>query len=184
MKEKTSKEAIVQDASWSQKKDKIFALKIADLLNEAGRSDEIVFDHKFSDQLPNLDDEWVSWSLSVQSLDEHSLLGTLEDVSATMHDACESCGVGFVRTVHIPLYTSRFVFEKDISEDEKVSSEDPLLYIDSKDETINIEDMIVQAILLNDPFVKRCDQCAKRLDAIDDDEDLGEFVAKGNITFS
>ena len=38
-------------------KDKVFKVKIADLLNETGRQDEIVFEHKFSDQLPNLDEE-------------------------------------------------------------------------------------------------------------------------------
>jgi hypothetical protein len=43
--------------------------------------------------------------------------------------------------------------------------------------------MIVQAILLNDPFVKRCNACSKRLEEADDD-DLDEFVSTGNITFS
>jgi hypothetical protein len=44
--------------------------------------------------------------------------------------------------------------------------------------------MIVQAILLNDPFVKRCDVCSKRLENVHDDDDLDEFVSTGNITFS
>jgi uncharacterized metal-binding protein YceD (DUF177 family) len=102
-----------------------------------------------------------------------------------MQETCESCGAHFTRSIIIPSYVSRFVFEKDVSDDEKVSSEDPLLYIDSKDETINIEDMIVQAILLNDPFVKRCDACTQRLDLLDDDEDdLDECASIGNITFS
>jgi hypothetical protein len=41
-------------------KDKIFKIKIADLLNETGKEDQIVFEHKFSDQLPNLDDEGIA----------------------------------------------------------------------------------------------------------------------------
>jgi hypothetical protein len=41
-------------------KDKIFKIKIADLLNETGRQDEIVFEHKFSDQLPNLDTQGIT----------------------------------------------------------------------------------------------------------------------------
>jgi hypothetical protein len=32
--------------------------------------------------------------------------------------------------------------------------------------------------------VKRCDACTKRLESIDDEDDLGEFQAKWNITFS
>jgi uncharacterized metal-binding protein YceD (DUF177 family) len=72
------------------------------------------------------------------------------------------------------------VKEKEASETEEV-----LFFIDSKAETINIEDMVVQAILLDEPFVKRCDACIKRLASIEDDEDdLGEFQSKGNINFS
>ena len=41
-------------------KDRIFKIKIADLLNETGRQDEIVFEHKFSDQLPHLDDQCIT----------------------------------------------------------------------------------------------------------------------------
>jgi hypothetical protein len=41
-------------------KDKVFKIKIADLLNETGREDQITFEHKFSDQLPNLDTEGIS----------------------------------------------------------------------------------------------------------------------------
>lgn len=165
-------------------KDKVFKLKIADLLNETGRSDEIVFENKFSDQLPNIDDDWVSGVLSVQSLDAYSLLWTLTDIKATLHEVCDSCWTSYTRVVEIPSYIARFVLEKNITEEEKTACEDPILFIDSKNETINIEDMIVQAILLNDPFVKRCDVCAKRLETIDDDDDLDEFVSTWNITFS
>lgn len=166
-------------------KDKVFKVKIADLLNETGKEDQIHFDHKFSDQLPNLGDEGMAGTFTIHSLDNASLLGTLTDITASFHEVCESCGTAFDRDVEIPSYTARFVFDKDISEKEKTESEEALLYIDPKDETINIEDMVVQAILLNDPFVKRCPKCAKRLEAAGDDEDdLEEFTSKGNITFS
>lgn len=171
-------------SSWT-KKDKVFKIKIADLLNETGRQDEIVFEHKFSDQLPNLDVEGVTWTFTIQSLDATSLLGTLSDVQASFHEICDSCGASFIRSVHVPLYTGRFVFEDEIAKKEALESDEVLFYIDSKSETINIEDMVVQAILLDDPFVKRCTACTKRLASLDDDEeDLGEFEAKGNIIFS
>lgn len=165
-------------------KDKLFKMKIADLLNETGKQDEIVFEHKFSDQLPNLDDEGTSWNFTIQSLDNTSLLGTLTDVHASFHETCDSCGASFVRKVDIPSYTARFVFEDDTKKKEVINSEEVLFYIDSKSETINIEDMVVQSILLNDPFVKRCNACTKRLENVNDDDDLEEFTAKWNITFS
>lgn len=179
----------MKDSSWGMKKpttqkDKLFKMKIADLLNEAGRQDEIVFEHKFSDQLPNLDENGISLTFTIQSLDNTSLLGTLTDVRANFHETCDSCGVSFVRKVDVPSYTARFVFEDDAKNKEVIDSEEVLFYIDSKSETINIEDMVVQSILLNDPFVKRCDACTKRLESVSDDDDLEEFTSKGNITFS
>lgn len=112
-------------------------------------------------------------------MDNTSLLGTLSDIHASFHEVCDSCGATFLRSVDVPLYTGRFVFEDEVKKKEAPESEEVLFYIDSKSETINIEDMVVQAILLNDPFVKRCDACTKRLASIDDDEeDLGEFEAK------
>ena len=82
------------------------------------------------------------------------------------------------------MYTARFVFEDEVKKKEAPESEEVLLFIDSKAETINIEDMVAQAILLDDPFVKRCDACTKRLANVSDDDDLDEFQAKGNIIFS
>ncbi len=166
-------------------KDKVFKIKIADLLNETGKQDQIVFEHKFSDQLPNLDDEGIAWTFTVQSLDNTSLLGTLTDVTARFHETCDSCGAAYMRSVDVPSYEARFVFEDEVKKKEAPESEEVLFFIDSKTETINIEDMVVQAILLNDPFVKRCDACTKRLADLDDDEDdLGEFESKWNINFS
>lgn len=169
------------------KKDKSFNIKIADLLNEAGREDHIDFEHKFSDQLSNMDDTGMSWAFTIQSLDKTSLFGTLSDVKAAFHETCDSCAKSFVRSVHIPVYTARFVFEDDIKKNKESSedNEEVLFFIDPKVELINIEDMVVQAILLNDPFVKRCEGCTKRLENLsDEEEDLGTFESTGNITFS
>lgn len=166
-------------------RDKVFKIKIADLLNETGRQDEIVFEHKFSDQLPNLDDEGITWTFTVQSLDNTSLLGTLHDITANFHEVCDSCAASFLRSVHVPSYVARFTFEEEIKKEKDVNeSEEVLFYIDSKAETINIEDMVVQSILLNDPFVKRCATCTKRVqDTADNEDDLWEFHAQGNVVF-
>jgi len=180
----------MKDSSWTKKekvviKDKIFKIKIADLLNETGKQDEIIFEHKFSDQLPNLDAEGITWTFVIQSLDNTSLLGTLTDVTARFHETCDSCAASFMRSVHVPSYTGRFVFEDELKKKEAPESDEVLFFIDPKAETINIEDMVVQAILLDDPFVKRCDACMKRLaNTSDDEDDLGVFESKWNINFS
>lgn len=186
MKDKT----IIKDLSWTKKnpsswiKDKVFKIKIADLLNETGRQDEITFEHKFSDQLPNLDDEGIAWNFAIQSLDKTSLLGTLTDVAWSFHETCDSCGASFMRKVYVPSYIGRFIFEDDLKKKEAPESEEVLFYINAKIEVINIEDMVVQALLLNEPFVKRCDVCTKRLENVSDDDELEEFETKWNIIFS
>jgi len=118
-------------------------------------------------------------------LNDTSLLGTLTDVTASFHETCESCGASFLRSVNIPSYTARFVFEDEVKkEKDAVETDEVVFLIDPKAEIINIEDMVVQSILLNDPFVKRCDACTKRLEESNDEDDLGEFTSKGNIIFS
>lgn len=90
-----------------------------------------------------------------------------------------------MRKVYVPSYAGRFIFEDDVKKKEAPDSEEVLFYIDPKAETINIEDIVVQSLLLNDPFVKRCDTCEKRLaNMSDDEEDLDEFEPKSNIIFS
>lgn len=167
-------------------KDHAFTIKIADLLHEAWREDQLIFSHKFSDQLPNLTDLGMSGTFTVQSLDKNSLLWTLSDVTAQFHDTCESCGAAYKRSVSIPSYVARFVFEDDIKKiNEENQTDEVLFLIDPKVEVINIEDMVVQSILLNEPFVKRCDACTQRLaDTADDEDDLWTFESTGNITFS
>jgi len=101
-------------------------------------------------------------------------------VTARFHEICESCGTSFTRSVNIPSYVARFVFEDEITKKKETSeTEEVVMYIDPKVETINIEDMVVQSILLNDPFVKRCEPCTKRLESDNyDEDDLGEYQAK------
>lgn len=107
------------------------------------------------------------------------------DITARFHETCDSCSSAFLRSVNIPSYSARFIFEDDIKKEDTENAEEVVFFIDSKSETINIEDMVVQAILLNDPFVKRCEACTKRLDAEGDDEDTYEdALSKGNVIFS
>ncbi len=165
-------------------KDTLFKIKISDLLHESGKEDQLVFEHKFSPQLTNLHDEGIGWIFTFQSLDSTSLLGTLTDVTACFHEVCDSCETSFIRSVYIPSYVARFVFEDDTTKQEANESEEVIFFINKKAETIDIEDMIVQSILLNDPFVKRCADCTKRLaDMDDDDEVFDDFASKGNVLF-
>lgn len=164
---------------------KKFLIKISDLLNETGKSDEISFENKFVEQLPNVTKEGISWSFTIQSVDGASLLGTLHNIHCKLQDTCDSCGKSFIRDIEIPEYTARFVLEDSITPEEKEAAEEAILFIDSNSETIDIQDMITQAIILNEPFVKRCPPCEKKLEKEEDEgDDLWAFESKWNISFS
>jgi len=165
-------------------KDQKFLIKISDLLNETGKSDEIAFENKFVDQIPNLMEEGIAGTLTIQSVGSDSLLGTLHDVTCRIEDPCDSCGKNFIREVTVPEYTARFVAKGSLTKEEEEAAEEAILYINEKDDSIDISDMVYQAIMLDDPFVKRCAACEKRLAATEDDEDMGSFASGGNISFS
>jgi uncharacterized metal-binding protein YceD (DUF177 family) len=107
----------------------------------------------------------------IQSVNDTSLLGTLNNIHCTLQDACDSCGINFTREITIPEYTARFVLEDSITQEEKDAAEEAILFIDPSGETIDIQEMITQAILLNEPFVKRCPACEKRLEKESNDEE-------------
>jgi len=98
-------------------------------------------------------------------------------VKCHIHDVCDSCQKAHDREVLVPEYVARFVIEDDRTEEEKeANSDEELFLINAKSETIDIQDMVVQAILLNEPIVKRCAACQKKLDEqAGDDDDLPAF---------
>lgn len=167
-------------------KDQNFTIKISDLLNQTWGVDEVVFEKKFSLQIPNLTKDGISGTFVIQSLNDDALLGTLTDVKCSIQDVCDSCQVSYAREVIVPEYTARFVVKDDRTEEEKQeNSEEETFLIDAKSETINIHDMLVQAILLQEPIVKRCSACQKKLDnEAGDDDELPMFESKGTVNFS
>lgn len=165
-------------------KDQKFLIKISDLLNETGKSDEIAFENKTIEQLPNITKDGVAGSLTLQSIGNDSLLGTLHDIACQMDDPCDSCGKTFTREINIPEYTARFVVKGSLTKEEEESAEEAILFINENDDTIDIADMVYQGILLNEPFVKRCKACEKKVADAEDEEDLGTFASGGNINFN
>ena len=109
-------------------KDKAFIIKVGDLLQETGRSDEVVFENKWTDNLPGLTDEGITGTISMQSLSKDSVFVELENIKL-----------------------------------EQEHSEEEIFPINSRDETINVEDMVIQAIRLGDPIAIHCPVCAQKV---------------------
>jgi len=56
-----------------------------------------------------------------------------------------------------------------------------LFPIDSKTDTLNLEDMVVQSITLQEPIVRRCDDC--QLKVLDDGDNDVDEIAEDEISY-
>jgi uncharacterized metal-binding protein YceD (DUF177 family) len=136
-------------------KEKNFELKIADLLNHLG-TDSIPFSAMQTGYLPNLTEEGMSGTFYLHSVDGASVLVKVVDLEAALNDVCEICGQPFIRSLHVEEYVAKFVLDpKELEE----SDEEVIFLIDKKGDTINVEEMLYQAIALQTPFVVRCEAC-------------------------
>ncbi len=165
-------------------KDQSFIIKIADLINQPWKKDEMFFEKKFTDQLPNLDENWLTWSVLLQSLDKNSILVSLIDVKCILDDICDVCQKNYKRKVFWELYNAKFILPDHYKDDDNSTEE--IFPIDHKDENINIEDMVVQDIVLQEPIIRRCKDCEKKdikEDNIQEDSDVEYFEGKWNIIF-
>jgi uncharacterized metal-binding protein YceD (DUF177 family) len=151
-------------------KGKNFEIKISDLLNHLG-SDRIEFSEMKTPLLPNLTEEGMSGILELHSVDGKSVLVSLLDFEATLHEECEICGKEFIRPIYVEEYVAKFAL--DVKELEE-SDEEVLFLIDAKKGTINVEEMLYQAVKLQEPFVMKCEECEKKSQTISEDFDGDE----------
>lgn len=156
-------------------KDKAFIIKVGDLLQEAGRSDEISVNNKWSDNVPGLTEEGIAVDIALQSLSNDSVFVNLENISCEINGVCDTCEAEFVRPVFIEDYSGKYVLWEENIKLEQEHSEEEIFPINSRDETIDVEEMIVQAIRLNEPIVQHCAICAQKIAALPDEEDEPEY---------
>ncbi|MDR0369081.1 MAG: hypothetical protein LBH96_00665 [Candidatus Peribacteria bacterium] len=161
-------------------KGKSFEIKVSDLLHHLG-SDRISFEKETSPLLPQLSNEGMNGVVSFHSIDGESILVTLQDFDCVVEEVCDSCESAFLRPLHIEEYPAKFTLNPKELED---SSDEVLFLIHPKNETINIEEMLYQAVLLQEPFVKRCPSCEESFSKKErDDEETDERNMGGRVQF-
>ncbi len=158
-------------------KNNTFKINVWDLLQSAGKIDQVSFKNEKIDNINFLSDDWISWDIMIQSFDQDSLLVTLEDITATINEPCDICNKTYKRELNIDEYSAKF--QKKIDKNE--SSDDEVFKIDGNS-NIDIKDLITQSILLKEPLAKRCSICSKKSSNESDDFDYMEWT--WNITFS
>lgn len=147
-------------------KDQTFEIKIGDLLNHVA-VDEIIFENKKTDLIPNLSEEWITGKIRLSWIDDENVLVEIEELECALNETCDYCSEPFQRKIKIQGYGSRFTLNKD---EVNYANDEVLFFIDEKTATINIEEMIYQAIELETPFVLYCPDCAKKHENLPEDE--------------
>ena len=164
-------------------KDQTFEIKIGDLLNQVA-VDELVFENKKTDLIPNLTENWITGKIRLSWIDDENVLVEIEELSCELNETCDYCNKEFKRKIEIHWYSSRFTLNKD---EINYANDEVLFFIDEKTATINIEELIYQAIELETPFVLYCPDCAKTHENLTEDEEIEEEDLEEwqwwNITF-
>lgn len=147
-------------------KDQTFELKVWDLLNQVA-VDEITFDNKKTDLISNLSEEGITGKIRLSWIDDENVLVEIEELECTLNETCDYCTKPFQRKIKIQGYSSRFTLNKD---EINYANDEVLFFIDEKTATINIEELIYQAVEMERPIVLYCPECAKNHENLSEDE--------------
>ena len=149
-------------------KDQTFEIKVGDLLNQVA-VDEISFENKETNLIPNLTECWITGKIRLSWIDDENVLVEIEELTCELNEICDYCNKSFKRKIEIHWYSSRFTLNKD---EINYANDEVLFFIDEKTATINIEEMIYQAIELETPFVLYCPECSKIHENMPEDEGM------------
>lgn len=156
-----------------------FKIKVSDLLKTPWTHDTISFENKISSQIEWLQKNWVKWSVFIQSLDYETLYVRLENISAEVEDICDICWKNYIIDINIESFETKFIApEKHKNIKEEIHDEEFL--ISMKDESIDIEDLVAQSIILERSVINRCEKC---INIIPDEksEEIEEFESLNTI---
>jgi hypothetical protein len=147
-----------------------FQVKVSDML-KAKVTDQVSFENKILEEIPNLSAEGVSGEISLQSIGKDSIFATIDNLSCMVSEICDRCGTEYQREINISDYTAKYVL--NLTEDEQ--KEEEVMQIDSKNGVIDLGEFVYHAIKMQDPFVKYCPSCEKYLEENPQEDELDEY---------
>ncbi len=147
-------------------KDFGFKVKVSDLLQNPGSQDQIEFEKKFTNQIEGLTEEGISGKVFLFGSSPKSIDLVIQKLKLKVNEKCEICGKDYTRDILVTDYETTFV-TPDIHHDITEKIHDEEFIINTKDMTIDIEDVIAQAANLTNPIVKKCENCTKNVETDD-----------------
>ena len=150
-------------------KDFWFSLKVSDLLQTSWTKDTTVFQHKFSTIIPWLDKKkWISVTVWLESMNKEDVLIPLTDATCFVQRICDR----FANEFLLPLSYNDITIEASVWVSEW---EDDILKIDPRTELLDLERVVCEYFLLNEPLKILCVSCIKK-DLDDESEEQRESI--------
>lgn len=148
-----------------------FKIKVSDLLLNPGQKDETLFKNKRVKSITNISKEGISGKVILQSLDTKTISAKIKDLKWKMSHTCDICWKLFDKDFIVDNYETTFVLP-EIHHDMTEKIHDEEFLINTKDESIDLEEVITHAIWETRPIVEKCESCVKQnKDEIDDYEE-------------
>lgn len=146
-------------------------IKIADLLLSVGSTDTVSVKGVFIPRIIGLQKWGVTLTVFLQSIDANTIVVTIEKLHCFLDDISDISWQSFVREVVVSDYVGKFVLDDSHLIDD---GDDPLFCIPW--DYIDMEEMIYQAIQLQEPLVKRTKEEQIAYDAIADNVDVDDEI--------
>lgn len=134
----------------------------------------ITIEHKFLSEYSNLDSQWFSGIIFLQSLNDREVAVVLQNVKASFQEICDRCGRSYLRNVQVQDYEIRYAL--DLSEMEK---ENDMMPINSHGMIIDLSEQVHQAFELQKPLVFFCDNCSNN---VGQDEEVDYFESSTHVS--
>lgn len=145
-------------------------IKVSDLLRHPTSSDELSIVDCMIDTVPHLRSPGISALCRLQSTNDGIIAVTLSDIHAQIDDVCDMSGESYIRDVYIDFFEWRFSPEVDFRNDSDYVYEDDFAFLPDG-ESIDIQDMLTQAIILQEPLVHIKPGNEYLLDTIEESEE-------------
>jgi len=159
-------------------------IKVSDLLMYVGETDSIHFDAIVLNSIDGLGSQGIAWTIHLQSIDNSTLIATLENVICVIDDVSDISGTAFQRSVKVDSLSAYFVL---LSRMDGFNQEDDssVFPIDEKSMFIDIEDFLYESIGLQTPFIKRTPKEEKIYMDINEDglDDIDDPALGGGVVF-
>jgi len=157
----------MKDYSWN--------IKVADLLNNPWLKDKIEFKKKYLKNV-KIENPWISWNIFLQWLNHDEILIKLTNINFCVKYICDKCLTEYNQNFFIEMEDNiKFVNPEKFKIEEKIY--DDIFFIDMKNQTINIENLIEIIVKNKEPIIKDCwkHKYKKKTDIIKNQENISWY---------